>query len=373
MYIFVNRKQSVMENFVAAVIVMMSLSIAIFQIIRNHKYKELAERKHKLLSILLCLEAALVVFDLSVGGDDIGLRLVSDLLLVLIPLSLISSSLWTTSASLNVVRVAAVVMSLLGMYYLLCAVSLAELIPTEIYRVVIIILVTLLVLLFMLGIWFRVREIRAVMQSGNVWSSISFVVDAVYVVLVLLEVAVLLSLVDEIPILSCVTVILLCGTVASYGMRIACDSLFIFMRSHERTIIESLKISPVEAVALGPDDIYKDIYERVVEYFENEKPYLNGDLTINDIVSVVYTNKLYISRAISQHTGRNFCQFVNYYRVMYSVECFRNNPELKVTELWSMCGFNTIVSYNMAFKLFMGENPSDWCRKEKVRIFRRPK
>ena len=314
-----------------------------------------------------------MVFDLSVGGDDIGLRLVSDLLLVLIPLSLISSSLWTTSASLNVVRVVAVVMSLLGMYYLLCAVSLAELIPTEIYRVVIIILVTLLVLLFMLGIWFRVREIRAVMQSGNVWSSISFVVDAVYVVLVLLEVAVLLSLVDEIPILSCVTVILLCGAVASYGMRIACDSLFIFMRSHERTIIESLKISPVEAVALGPDDIYKDIYERVVEYFENEKPYLNGDLTINDIVSVVYTNKLYISRAISQHTGRNFCQFVNYYRVMYSVECFRNNPELKVTELWSMCGFNTIVSYNMAFKLFMGENPSDWCRKEKVRIFRRPK
>jgi hypothetical protein len=38
-----------------------------------------------------------------------------------------------------------------------------------------------------------------------------------------------------------------------------------------------------------------------------------------------------------------------------------------------MCGFNTIVSYNMAFKLFMGENPSDWCRKEKIRIFRKAK
>ena len=109
------------------------------------------------------------------------------------------------------------------------------------------------------------------------------------------------------------------------------------------------------------------------EYFEKDKPFLNGNLSINDIVAVVCTNKLYISRAISQHTGRNFCQFVNYHRVMYSVDCFRRNPDLKVTELWSMCGFNTIVSYNMAFKLFMGENPSDWCRKERIRIFRRPK
>ena len=119
--------------------------------------------------------------------------------------------------------------------------------------------------------------------------------------------------------------------------------------------------------------IFKDIYDRVLEYFETEKPFLNGDLTINDIVAVVYTNKLYISRAISQSTGRNFCQFVNYHRVMYSVECFRKNPELKIAELWPMCGFNTIVSFNMAFRLFMGENPSDWCRKEKIKLFRKGK
>ena len=136
-----------------------------------------------------------------------------------------------------------------------------------------------------------------------------------------------------------------------------------------------MKLAPVEVAGMGSrdNDVFKDIYERVVEYFEREKPFLNGDLTINDIVSVVFTNKLYISRAISQYTGRNFCQFVNYYRVMYSVECFRRNPELKVAELWPMCGFNTIVSYNMAFRLFMGENPSDWCRKEKIRMSRKGK
>ena len=133
-----------------------------------------------------------------------------------------------------------------------------------------------------------------------------------------------------------------------------------------------MKLAPVEVAGIGSreNDVFKDIYERVVEYFEREKPFLNGDLTINEVVSVVFTNKLYISRAISQYTGRNFCQFVNYHRVRYSIEKFRDNPDLKVLELSSLCGFNSIVSYAMAFRLFMGETPSEWCRKERSRIIK---
>ena len=136
-----------------------------------------------------------------------------------------------------------------------------------------------------------------------------------------------------------------------------------------------MKVTLVTAVVDGSriDDVYKDLYERIMAYFETEKPYLDGELTITDVVKALYSNKLYISRAISQFTGRNFCQFVNYHRVMHSVECFRNNPDLKVNELGSMSGFNTIVSFNMAFRLFMGENPSDWCRREKSKLVKKKK
>jgi YesN/AraC family two-component response regulator len=143
----------------------------------------------------------------------------------------------------------------------------------------------------------------------------------------------------------------------------------------ERRILESLKVAVVEL----PNDItrtdatYQDIYDRIVAYFETEKPYLRSDLIIDDLVKVVFSNKLYISRAISQITGRNFCQFVNYYRVIYSMQCFRENPDLKIYELATMSGFNSIVSYNMAFRLFMGENPSEWCRKEKTRKIKNKK
>ena len=41
--------------------------------------------------------------------------------------------------------------------------------------------------------------------------------------------------------------------------------------------------------------------------------------------------------------------------------------QLKVTELASLSGFNSLVSFSMAFRLYMNENPSDWIRKERTR------
>ena len=134
--------------------------------------------------------------------------------------------------------------------------------------------------------------------------------------------------------------------------------------------MESLKVSVVEAPneITRTDTAYQEIYDRIVACFETEKLYLKSDLIIEDLVKIVFSNKLYISRAISQITGRNFCQFVNYYRIMHSIETFRKNPELKVTELANLSGFNSLVSFSMAFRLYMNENPSDWIRKERNKL-----
>ena len=131
-----------------------------------------------------------------------------------------------------------------------------------------------------------------------------------------------------------------------------------------------MKVSQVDFVGETPgtDQLYKNIYERLLRYFDLHKPYLNNELTINDIVEVVFTNKLYISKAINHCTGRNFCQFVNYYRVTHAVALFREDPQLKVIELTSRSGFNSTTSFSAAFKLYMGEKPGDWCRKERVRL-----
>ncbi|MCQ2171422.1 MAG: AraC family transcriptional regulator [Bacteroidales bacterium] len=101
------------------------------------------------------------------------------------------------------------------------------------------------------------------------------------------------------------------------------------------------------------------LYEKVVSLMENKKPFLDDEFSLADMAASVYTNKSYLSKTINVFSGRNFCQFVNYYRVKYSVDLMKNDPHLRVAELATMSGFHTVVTFNMAFKLNMNLTPSE--------------
>ena len=229
---------------------------------------------------------------------------------------------------------------------------------------------------FLVSLWLYIRRIRNVVQKTTVWTILALGVDVVYI-FIIVGLAVMLYGISTFSCCICVVakvvvIVMFLMAVVALSYRIATDSLFFVMRRHETIILESLNDAPYELAGerTAPEDMYKEIFERVVDYFESDLPYLRGNLVIEDLVKVVYANKLYISRAIGRCAGRNFCQFVNYYRVRHSVEVFRQNPDLKVTELAGQCGFNSVVSFTMAFKLYMNENTSDWIRKERSRMIK---
>ena len=228
----------------------------------------------------------------------------------------------------------------------------------------------------LVSLWLYIRRIRNVVQKTTVWTILALSVDVVYIFIivgltVMLYGSCTFSCCAHVVVKVFVVVMFMIVVIALY-YRIATDSLFFIMRRHETIILESLNDAPYDMTGDkgAPDDMYKEIFDRVVDYFESDLPYLRGNLVIEDLVKVVYANKLYISRAIGRCAGRNFCQFVNYYRVRHSVDVFRQNPDLKVIELAGQCGFNSVVSFTMAFKLYMNENPSDWIRKERSRMIK---
>ena len=107
---------------------------------------------------------------------------------------------------------------------------------------------------------------------------------------------------------------------------------------------------------------YRSLYARMCELMEEQKPYLKDGFLVEDMARALYTNKGYLSKMINSTTGLNFPQLMNSYRIRYALELYKHDTRLKVSELSDMSGFHSTVSFNAAFNLFVGKNPSDWCK-----------
>ena len=134
-------------------------------------------------------------------------------------------------------------------------------------------------------------------------------------------------------------------------------------RSREQEIKDlirgNLRTSPVQA-GKDSDEMARmtRLYERVVSLMEQKQPFLDEDFSLDDLAGAVYTNRGYLSRTINVLSGRNFSQFVNYFRVRYGVELIRKDPRLRLVNVAQMSGFHSSPSFNAAFKVNMGETPS---------------
>lgn len=352
-----------MGIFFTAVLSSALVFLAVSQIVRNLYGPAPHEDNARWMPLVLIVSICCLLTDLCAGAfvaESISLT-VSASLVAVYPMSCsIVPSRWS--------RWMAVVASVLEVSCVLCVMvcthtSLFQ-IPSDLLSYIAVISCSLPVIVFVIGIYMRLRDVKVVMRTCSVWTMVCLSVDAVYAVIILMY-ALLLPVITP-----WISTILLSSVLIALSIRIRNASVFVLLVSHERRIVESMRLSQTECVSDNPgaDVLYDNIYERILRYFESARPYLNTELTISDIVEVIYTNKVYVSRAISHCTGRNFCQFVNYHRVSYAVEQFRANPQLKVGELAGSCGFNSTTSFNNAFRLYMGEKPSEWCRKERARL-----
>lgn len=362
-----------MEIFVVAALASGIIFLAGLLIARNIKYKALATLNRSYASVTMIVSAILIVCDLLAGKGACS-RMPVDMALALVPMSLLSNTFITSFQKRVVVFSSWGLAFLLALYYLLCFAGLLELFQCNAIKVIALSASVIYLLVFAWVLGMKLYNIHALMQTGTVWTVLCLSVDAIYSVALVTLLLGYSSVVSS-PVASMAVVALMTVMLVALALRINEESVFVIFRRHERRIVESMRISPIESsqAPSGEENVYKELFERIQEYFNEEKPFLNGNLTINDIVAKVFSNKVYISRAIVQCTGRNFCQYVNYHRIMYAMECFRENTDLKISELWPLCGFNTIVSFNMAFHLFMDENPSEWCRKEKIRLSKKKK
>lgn len=97
---------------------------------------------------------------------------------------------------------------------------------------------------------------------------------------------------------------------------------------------------------------------------ENDKLYLDPDLTIEKLADSLSTNSNYIYKCIHDIMGSTFYDFINGHRIEESKRLLLQG-EFKIEEIALNSGFNSSRSFQRAFKRVTDTTPSEWRKAQK--------
>lgn len=105
----------------------------------------------------------------------------------------------------------------------------------------------------------------------------------------------------------------------------------------------------------------KSLYERLLGYMAEKRPYLSENLTLKKLAGAIGQKPHHISELVNKNGKMNFNDFVNGYRIAYVLEKLKH-PEawkhLKLETLGKSAGFKSRSSFYAVFKKHMGVSPS---------------
>lgn len=129
------------------------------------------------------------------------------------------------------------------------------------------------------------------------------------------------------------------------------DELREFLRQKNRPRYEHSGLDAREALRLK---------ERLVAWMNKEEPFLNPDLTLNQLAEELACQAKDLSQVINEQLGKNFNDFINSYRVDMAKRLLIESRDLVILELAYDVGFNSKSSFNASFKKLTGLSPREF-------------
>ncbi len=131
-------------------------------------------------------------------------------------------------------------------------------------------------------------------------------------------------------------------------------SYIVFIRGYIQKIDHTkYKTTPVT------DEQSDQIYAKVLKLIVDEKQFQNTNLTLKSLSESLRVSPQILSQVINQKSKKNFNNFVNTFRIeesrrLLQLEEFKNQT---IAAIAYEVGFNSISSFNTAFKKQTGETP----------------
>lgn len=110
--------------------------------------------------------------------------------------------------------------------------------------------------------------------------------------------------------------------------------------------------------------------DRLESYMKAEMPYLRHSYSIHDLSTALQIPTYQLSSFLNHDLGVSFNDYLNKYRILYSVEKIKQGAARSLTleALAYDCGFNNRNSFTSAFKRFMRVTPSEFLRSQRLSI-----
>ncbi len=103
-----------------------------------------------------------------------------------------------------------------------------------------------------------------------------------------------------------------------------------------------------------------NILKRTRQLMEEKQLYLNSDLKLPDVASLLDISPRKLAEYIKEHEDCSFAQFINEYRIEHAKRLLQEQPEKKLTQVAIESGFANETSFFRTFKSITGTTPREW-------------
>jgi len=109
---------------------------------------------------------------------------------------------------------------------------------------------------------------------------------------------------------------------------------------------------------------FEDMAEKCKKLFAVDKVYLIPSLKLEDLASMLDTNRSYAAELMRDSFNSTFAAYTNAYRVEEAKKALLAHPNEKMETIAGMCGFATAPTFTKVFKAATGLTPSSWLSKQ---------
>lgn len=143
-------------------------------------------------------------------------------------------------------------------------------------------------------------------------------------------------------------------------------TVFVYVITYKILLVPQLLDLPT--VRLKPNTssgLDEALKVRLQHYMKQERPYLNPQLSLDDLATALGTTRHELSKVINHGFGKNFFDFINTFRVNAFIDTYRQNgaTEKKTfLEVAYEVGFNSKSAFNRAFRKETEHSPSEYLK-----------